>query len=292
MLGNIQKKESLIEYAYAFSGCFIYALGFNLFIVPLGLYSGGFIGISQLIELGITGLGITLPASINFVGILYFLINVPLFYVSFKVMAKAYTVKSIITVIVLSGVLMAVPIPKTPIINDYLTASIVGGLIGGVGSGFILRGRMAGGGPDIIGVCLAKKFHGFTVGKVNIAINALVFAFCLFLYDVEIVVYSLIFTVVFALTVDKIHIRNINMSAMIFTKKMGIEKAIMEEMRRGVTDWKGEGAYTGEETSILYVVLSKYEIVQLKEIVHRIDANAFVVISEGCVVDGNFEKRL
>ena len=87
-----------------------------------------------MIELGITELGITLPVSINFVGILYFLINVPLFYVSFKVMAKAYTIKSIITVIVLSGVLMAVPIPKTPIINDYLTASIVGGLIGGVGS--------------------------------------------------------------------------------------------------------------------------------------------------------------
>ena len=293
MFENTQKKETIREFAYAFSGCLIYALGFNLFIAPLGLYSGGFIGVSQLIELAITNvLGITLPASLNLVGILYFVINVPLFYVSFKVMAKAYTIKSIITVIVLSAVLMFVPIPTEPIIHDYLTASIIGGLIGGVGSGFILRGRMAGGGPDIIGVCLAKKFQGFTVGKVNIAINAFVFAICLFIYNVEVVVYSLIFNVIFALTVDKIHIRNINMSAMIFTKKTGIAKAVMEEMRRGVTDWEGEGAYTGDKTYILYVILSKYEIVQLKEIVHRIDPNAFVIITEGCVVDGNFEKRL
>ena len=94
MFGNTQKKETIREFAYAFSGCLIYALGFNLFIAPLGLYSGGFIGVSQLIELAITEvLGITLPASLNLVGILYFIINVPLFYVSFKVMAKAYTIK-------------------------------------------------------------------------------------------------------------------------------------------------------------------------------------------------------
>ena len=289
----MEKKEKLIEYSYAIAGCFIYTIGFNMLIVPMGLYSGGFMGISQLLGYFVTDvLGIVVPESFNLVGVLFFLINVPLFYLSLRILSKAYTIKSILSVIVLSVILVIIPIPTAPIIDDYLTASIIGGIIAGVGGGFILRGRMAGGGQDIIGVCLAKKYPNFSVGKVSIVINAFVFGICLWVYDIEMVIYSLIFTVVYAVSIDKIHIRNINMSAMIFTKKTGIAKAVMEEMHRGVTDWEGEGAYTGEKTYILYVVLSKYEVTQLKDIIRKVDPNAFVIITEGCMVDGNFEKRL
>ena len=289
----MKNRETLIEYAYAIAGCFIYTIGFNMLIVPMGLYSGGFMGISQLIGYFVTNVfGIVVPASFNLVGILYFLTNVPLFYLSLKILSKEYTIKSLLSVIVLTVILVLIPIPSTPIIDDYLTASIIGGIIAGVGGGFILRGRMAGGGQDIIGVCLAKKYPNFSVGKVSIVINAFVFGFCLWIYDIEMVVYSLIFTVVYAISIDKIHIRNINMSAMIFTKKTGIAQIVMQEMRRGVTAWEGEGAYTKEDTHILYVVLSKYEVAQLKEIVREVDPNAFVIISEGCMVEGNFEKRL
>lgn len=286
-------KENLKEYFYAVAGCLIYAVGFNMLIVPLGLYSGGFMGLSQLINWVLVNVfGIVIPESFNFVGILFFIINVPLFYMAFRILSKEYAIKSLISVGVVTAAMSIVPVAAVPVVSDYLTASIIGGMICGVGGGFILRGRMAGGGQDIIGVCCAKKYPNFSVGKVSIIINLIVFGFCFFIYNIEMVIYSLIFATVYALAIDKVHIRNINMTAMIFTKKTGIAKAVMEEMHRGVTDWVGEGAYTQQESYVLYVVLSKYEVTQLKEIVHKIDPHAFMIFTEGCIVDGNFEKRL
>lgn len=282
-----------MEYAYAIAGSLVYALAFNMLIVPLGLYSGGFMGLSQLLNWGVTkGLGILVPSSLNLVGILYYAMNVPLFYMAYKMMSKEFALKSLFIVTVLSVFLIFVPIPDAPVIEDHLTAAIVGGIIGGFGSGFVLRGRMAGGGQDIIGVCLAKKFPDFSVGKVSIIINVFVYAFCFFIYDIEMVFYSLIFATVYSLAIDKVHIQNINISVMIFSKKEGIAEAIMEQMGRGVTDWNGEGAYTKEESKIMFVMINKYEIPQIKHVVKAIDPKAFMIFTEGCSVAGNFEKRL
>ncbi len=293
MKDNMKSKETLMEYFYAVAGCLIYSVGFNMLIVPMGLYSGGFMGLSQLINwVLVNPFGIAIPESFNFAGILFFIINVPLFYMAFRILSKEYALKSLISVAFITVAMSIIPVPALPIVNDYLTASMIGGIVCGVGGGFILRGRMAGGGQDIIGVCCAKKFPNFSVGKVSIFINVIIYGFCFFIYDIEMVIYSLIFATVYALVIDKVHIRNINMTAMIFTKKTGIAKAVMEEMHRGVTDWVGEGAYTQQESYILYVVISKYEMTQLKEIVHKVDPHAFVVFTEGCIVDGNFEKRL
>ena len=82
------------------------------------------------------------------------------------------------------------------------------------------------------------------------------------------------------------------MSVMIFTKQLGISEAIMKEMGRGVTNWEGAGAYTNETSYILYVVISKYEVNQIKRIVQKIDPKAFMIFTEGTAVTGNFEKRL
>ncbi len=102
----------------------------------------------------------------------------------------------------------------------------------------------------------------------------------------------MIYTTVLAMAIDRVHIQNINTSVMIFTKKMGISRAIIEQAGRGVTNWDGEGAYTNKTSYILFVMISKYEVGQIKQIVHSIDPNAFMIFTEGCDVDGNFEKRL
>ena len=95
-----------------------------------------------------------------------------------------------------------------------------------------------------------------------------------------------------AQAMDKVHYQNINMTVMIFTKQDGIQKRINEEMRRGVTYWKGAGAYTQEDTFVLVTAISKYEVATLKRIIHSIDPKAFVIFQEGMSISGNFEKRL
>ena len=292
-IGKFKPNELTSQLLYAVAGDLIYTLGFNLLIVPIALYSGGFMGISQLIHHFLTEImGIYIPASLNLTGILYYLINIPIFIFGYKIMGKAFILKSLFATTVLTVFLMVVPIPTTPIVGDYLTACIIGGIICGYACGLMLRGRLTGGGQDVIGMCLTKLYPGFSVGKVNILINGMVYLVCFLLFDVEIVIYSLIFATVQALVADNTHVQNINMTAMIFTKKTGIAKAVMEEMGRGVTDWVGEGAYTQQETNVLLIVISKYEMAQLKGIVHKVDPNAFMIFTEGCSVDGNFERRI
>lgn len=291
------KKESVREvlsaYGLSLFGVLLFSLGFNLLIVPLGLYSGGFIGIAQLIRTFLADF-----VHINFfqvhdvTGVLYFIINVPLFLLAWKEMGKGFFRRTIITVAAQTLFLTIVPIPKEPIIGDMLTSCLIGGIIAGTGTGLVLRASSSSGGQDILGVYCAKKYPNFSVGKLSIALNAVIYSICLFMFNVEVAVYSLIYTVFLSFMIDKVHHQNINMSVMIFTKKEGISNAIIDSLGRGVTNWDGCGAYTNEKTYVLVTVISKYEVPRLKRIVHRIDPSAFMIFSEGMGVTGNFEKRL
>lgn len=289
---STQKRQNIFGMGTAILGSVMFAFGLNVFITPLALYNGGFMGISQLIRTFIVN---TLHFSFgqtDIAGIIYLLINLPLIYMAWTKMGKMFFARSIITIIIQTLALTIIPIPSSPIIDDYLAACVIGGIIAGTGSGLILRGGSSGGGQDILGIYFSKKFPGFSVGKVSLIINFFVYGICLVMFNIEIVIYSLIYGVVYSIACDRVHIQNINMSVMIFTKKLGISRAIIEQMGRGVTNWDGAGAYTNQTSYILFVVISKYEVNRLKRVVHSIDPNAFMIFTEGCSVSGNFEKRL
>jgi len=290
---NEQKKRNLIQLAWAIAGAFLFAAGINLVITPLGLYNGGFMGVAQLLRTFLVEfLNLSFLGQIDIAGIIYFIINVPLLYLAWKLMGRGFFIRSIVTITVQTAFLTVIPIPKTAPIEDVLTACIIGGLIAGAGVGMILRGGSSGGGQDIVGMICTKKFPDFSVGKIGILMNVAVYAVCAFMFDIQIVVYSVIYATVLGLATDRIHVQNINMSVMIFTKKPGISKAIIERMGRGVTNWDGQGAYTNETSYILYVMISKYEENRIKRIVQEIDPSAFMIFSEGSRVVGNFKKRL
>ena len=155
----------------------------------------------------------------------------------------------------------------------------------------MLRAGSSQGGQDLIGVCLAKTHPDFKVGAIGIVISVCIYTICLFVYDVETVLYSIIFAVMTGIFIDKVHIQNIKIECMIFTKKEGLAQAIMDELRRGVTAWEGVGAYTRDDSHILVTVISKYEEDHLREIIARIDPDAFMIISDNARVAGNFQKR-
>lgn len=286
------KKRALTQYGWTFMGSLLFAAGVNLIIMPMKLYNGGFMGVAQLLRTFMVSVLHVNAGQIDLAGIIFYIINIPLFFLAWKGIGKSFCFRTVITATLESLFLTIIPIPTTPIINDMLTSCIIGGLISGAGTGMILRGGSSGGGQDIVGILCAKKYPGFSVGKIGIIMNIGVYGICMMLFDIEIVIYSLIYATVTALAIDKVHIQNINMSVMIFTKKLGIAKAIMEETGRGVTIWEGSGAYTKENTEILYVVISKYEVNQIKRIVQGIDPKAFMIFTEGTAVTGNFEKRL
>ena len=286
------QKKQITGLLYSVCGGVLFAAGVNLFITPLDLYNGGFMGIAQLIR---TFLTLALHLSFgqtDIAGIIYFIVNLPLLYLAWSKMGRGFFFRTVVTVIVETAALTFIPVPERSLIDDRLTSCVIGGLVAGFGTGLVLRGGSSGGGQDILGLYFTKKFRNFSVGKMATIINVFVYGICLLMFNLETVIYSLIYGVISSVACDRIHIQNINMSVMIFTKKLGISKAIMEETGRGVTNWEGAGAYTNETSYILFVMISKYEVNQIRRIVHSIDPNAFMIFTEGCSVEGNFEKRL
>nr|WP_325196299.1 YitT family protein [uncultured Oscillibacter sp.] len=275
-------------------GELIAAAALNLFIVPLHLYTGGILGVCQLIRtLMQTQLGISF-GSYDIAGILYFLSNIPILLLAYKTLGKSLVFKTLICTVAYSLFYSIIPIPSAPIVDDYLTACLLGGILAGVGSGIVLTCGGSGGGLDIVGLCLSKRGSSFTVGKFSLTFNAFLYAACLLLFTPEVAIYSVIYNFFTSMVLDRMHQQNISVQVLIFTR--GDERVlghlIMEKLVRGVTYWNGTGAYTGDNIHVLCVCLSKYEIEDLLHAVHSIDPNAFLIVQEGARIYGNFRRKV
>lgn len=280
-----------IKYGNVIIGGVIFALGVNLFIVPLNLFSGGVIGFAQMLR-SILNQHFALNVQFDLAGIINLLLNIPLFILAYRSISSRFFVKTLCTVIAQTIALSLFFIPRTPILDDVLAASLIGGLICGFGIGLALRNGGSGGGIDILGVYMSQKFGNFSVGKLSMIVNAALYILCAVLFNIETAIYSILYTACMYLVVDRVHYQNINMSVMILTKQKDIQKLILHDMRRGVTYWKGQGAYTDEDTYILMSIISKYEVSHLQRLVLQKDPKAFIIFNEGMHVKGNFEKRL
>lgn len=275
-------------------GELIAAAALNLFIVPLNLYTGGLLGLCQLIRTLVqTYLGVSFGAY-DVAGILYFILNIPIILFAYKTLGKMLVLKTVICTVAYSLFYSMIPIPSTPIVDDYLTACLLGGILTGVGSGIVLTCGGSGGGLDVVGLCLAKRGSQFSVGKFSLAFNAFLYAACLLLFTPEVAIYSVIYTVFTYMLLDRVHQQNIIVQALIFTREdeRVLAQFIIEKLGRSVTYWNGVGAYTEETIHVVCVCLSKFEIEELLHAVHSIDPHAFMTVQEGTRIYGNFPRRL
>ncbi len=272
-------------------GSIIFAASVNLFITPMGLYNGGFIGISQIIR---SCLSMFAGISFNFdiAGIINVFLNIPLFILSYNKISKRFLFGTFLSLIVQSLAFSLVPIPVIPLIEDIIASIVIGGIIGGFGVGMILSSNASGGGPDIIGVYAASNWKNFSVGKVFLILNVFVYSLCAYLFNFETAAYSIIYVAIFSYFTDKCHKQNIDMNMMIFTKHPEVKKMVMTKYGRGVTYWKGLGAYTDSETEVLVIVCNKFEVESIRKDIAQCDEHAFIIVNEGTKVTGGYEKRL
>ena len=278
----------------AVAGELIAAAALNLFIVPLNLYTGGIMGVCQLIRTLLqTHLGVTFGAY-DIAGILYFLANVPILLFACKALGLGLVVKTIICTVSYSLFYSIIPIPSAPIVDDYLTACLLGGILTGIGSGIVLTCGCSSGGLDVIGLCLSKRGSSFTVGKFSLTFNVFLYTACLILFSPEVAIYSVIYNFFTSMVLDRMHQQNVHVMAMIFTHadEHILGQFIIDNLGRGVTYWNGTGAYTGKGVHVLCVSLSKYEIEELLHAVRTIDPQAFLTVQEGVRIYGNFRKKL
>ena len=271
-------------------GSIMFCLAVNIFVVPNNLYTGGVLGIAQLIRSIIVDI-FDFKISFDFSGILYYVMNIPLFFLAYKKLSKTFFVRTLL-VISIQTVMLSL-IPTTAVVDDVLTNVLVGGLLGGAGLGIVLSTGASTGGTDIVGLVLAKKNNQLSVGKLGLCVNVFTFSIAGILFGLETMIYSIVYSFVDSLTIDKMHEQNICSTALIFSKKnpKDINNYIKNELGRDFTYWDAKGGYDDSRTYIIYTAMSKYELVKLERKIKECDFNAFMVKSDGVGIKGEFEKK-
>ena len=266
-------------------GTLMYAVSVVCFIQPMQFVPGGVTTLAILINFLLP----VLP-----VGMLVFLINVPLFIMSWKAFGFRFIAKTVACSALLSVFIdvlgfLSKKFPQLLFTGDKMLAVIFGGVIMGVGLGIVfLRGSTTGG-TDIIGRLLRLKLPHISVGKLVMASDLVVIALAGIMYkSFETILFSLVIIFINSLAVDYvISGRNNSKMLLIMTgKPQEIMKDIMEQMGRGVSVIDAVGGYTGETHKMLLCVVRTHEVAQVRRIVSRYDEKPFIIISDSKEVLG------
>ena len=280
------------KFAKCILGVFLYTLAINLFIVPNHFYTGGLLGFAQIIRTFVVST-FNINTSHDISSIIYYSINIPLLIVAYRKINKTFIVRTIFTVTLSSFFLFIIPIPAKPLISDLLANTLIAGIICGIGVGMVLSTGSSSGGMDIIGLIINKKHDRITVGNISLTFNIFIYAIAGLRHGIEIMIYSIIYSVFETMVLDKNHTTNIKSETIVFTKNdpSKIIDFINIELKRGSTYWEAIGGYTDTKTYIIYTVLSKYERMRLERHINEFDETAFLVGDDGVTVKGLFEKN-
>lgn len=261
---------------------FLMAAALNFFFIPSNIFSAGFNGIAQLMyALLDRSLGIKIDT-----GYFMLLLNVPVGILGWFKIGRNFTLYSVVNVILAS--FFTVIIPEKALTNNPLMAALFGGILTGVGIGIALRFGFSTGGMDIISVVVNKTL-GKSVGTVMLVINLLIILCAGVVFGWEIAMYTIIGNYAMTKLVDTIHTSHQKLTALIVTKNgKTLARQITQRLVRGVTILDSRGAYRGEPSQTLLVVLSRYELYALKKIVMQADPNAFVDFLNTADLAGNF----
>ncbi|OCA99616.1 YitT family protein [Clostridium beijerinckii] len=258
-------------------GSILVAVGLEIFLIPNNIIDGGMTGISIMASY-LTKVQL---------GVFTFLFNLPFVIIGYRQIGKTFAISTIFSVICLSVVVTLLhPVPG--ITQDVLLATIFGGIIIGVGVGLIIRNGGSLDGTEIVAIILEKR-TAFSIGEIVMFFNLFILGISGFLFGWDRAMYSLIAYFIAFKTID-ITVEGLNESKAVIIvsdKNNEISEAIMARLGRGITLLDGKGAYSGTETNVIYVVLSRLEIAKLKNIVHGFDEDALVTITS---VEGTGKK--
>ncbi|MEK4484836.1 YitT family protein [Psychrobacillus sp. FSL H8-0484] len=269
------------DYLYVIIGAAIIAVGFNVFLLPNQIASGGVSGISTILK-GVFGWE---P------GIVQYAFNIPLFIAGLFFLGARFGIKSLVGTLTLPAVVLATS-SWEPWTDNPLLGALFGGIAVGLGLGIVFRGGASTGGTDLAAQIITK-YTGFSLGTSVLLIDGLIVISAAFVFDIEKALYALIGLFVTTKTIDIVQL-GFSQSKMIYiitNKQDEIRDAIYKEIDRGVTKLPAFGGYTNKERPIIMVVAYQTEFTKLKHIVRVIDPAAFVIVSDAYEVLGEGFKK-
>lgn len=272
----------LKEYLIITVGCFFYAVSINYFFISNHLAEGGVAGICLILFYLFK-----LP-----VGIMYFVINIPLLIMGWKLVGRDFLFKTLYGTSCLSFLITLTETWKGPS-NDIMLGSIYGGVLIGIGLGLIFMVNGSTGGTDVVARILNRYFD-IPMGRTMLILDVVILGIAAIFFGKEIVMYTLISMAIVSKAIDYFQdgYTKAKGITIISSKSEEIKERIMNETGRGTTIIKGEGGFTGNEMDLLFCVVSKFEVTKVKTIVKETDSFAFLTISDVSEVLGEGFKAL
>jgi len=271
------KKDLWITYPSVAAGGLIWSLAINGILIHHQFLGGGVSGFALVIHY----LFRFLP-----VGLMVFLMNIPIFAVGWAMISGKFFALSLLGMLSFSFFLTVTTWLHIPIDNPLL-ATLFAGVISGVGTGLVFRVGGSGGGTGIIAMVL-NRYLSVRVGMVSYALNAIPLILGALLINLEASLYSIIYVYVSGSVTDRI-LTGFNERRNVFIiseKSSEIAKDVLDKLHRGATFFKGEGAYTHTPLRVMYCVVPLFELARLKDLISSIDPKAFIVINETMEVIG------
>lgn len=270
------------KYLVLIIGSLIYSAGLEIFLVPNNIIDGGIVGISIMASY-LTGIPF---------GAYMLVLNLPFLYLGYKQIGKTFAISTIISIIALS-IFSEFLEPVPQITQDYFLAAIFGGIIAGAGVGLVIRQGGSLDGTEITAIILDRK-TSFSVGEVVMFFNLFILGAAGFVFGWDKAMYSLVAYFIISKMIDVV-LKGLDESYAVMIVSDEYEEiadALMHRLGRGVTYLHGKGAYTGDDKQVLYCVVTRLEVVKLKEIALEKDETAFVTINPvHDIVGGRFKKK-
>ena len=272
-----------VDYLFIFMGTGIMALAIQCIFEPIGLVTGGFSGIAIIIRkmtAGIVEGGVPLWLT-------NLALNVPVFIAALIIKGRKFLGRTVIGTVLLSFWLYVIPqVDLTQ--GDYMLSAVFGGVITGIGIGFVLLAMATTGGTDMVSALIQKYVRHYSVVQILQVIDGMVVLAGLYVFGLKPALYAIVAIFITSKVSDALmEGMKYSKAAFIITDYYKeIADAIMTQLDRGLTGLDATGMYSGDKKTVLYCVVSKKEIVELKDIVAKIDPKAFVIVTDAREVFG------
>ncbi len=290
-------KEWFTDYILILLGSFILASAYVYFITPHKIVPGGVYGVAIVVHYLTKGVFSFWPNGFP-IGLFGLLVNIPLTIAGIKILGPRFGVKTIIgfvlTSVFIDGITMLREFGDTPLVTDVLLSSLFGGVLSGIGLGFIFKSKATSGGSDIIAMILAK-YTRMQLGKLMIYVDSVIVLTGLVAFrDWHIPLYSWVVIYITGRVIDMIlEGAGYNKAMVIVSKEhKEIKRKILDDLERGGTYLRGEGMFTGDEKHVIFTIVSRREVAILQEYIGKIDPEAFITVMDAREILGEGFQNL
>jgi uncharacterized membrane-anchored protein YitT (DUF2179 family) len=263
------------------------AVALNFFLQPGRVYSSGVTGVSQII---FSLLKDSTGKEVIPISIIIWLLNFPLLVLAWFVIGRKFTIYTFMS-ITLSSIFIQM-LPSKTLTSDPTMNAVFGGVLMGLGVGYVMRSGISSGGTDIVSLTIRKK-TGMSVGFLSTAVNGVIILTAGLLFGWKYMFYSLIYVFINGRIVDAVFNRQKKMQVTIITQfPDDVKTAIFNHLGRGVTIIRGaEGGYTRQLETVMLTVVTNSEYHEFREAMRESDPHAFVSLAQNIRVLGNFNEE-